>query len=219
MSDDSTVTGPLAPVTDGVVFVGTGPIEFDGTGPIEFDGPGSTAPLEDDALDDFMQALVVGISGLGPTLVRPRWQDEPPNLPARTVNWAAVGVTDREYEQYASVEHDPVGEGWDRITRNEQLEVLVSFYGPNCQGYGARFRDGLSVAQNREVLLLANMGISSVGELQRAPELIKNAFYKRADLPFVVGRQVIRTYAVRSLAAADVTLIGGPTALSIDVNP
>lgn len=219
MSDDSTEAGPLAPVTDGVIFVGTGPITFEGDGPIEFDGPGDTPPLEDDELDDFMQALVVGISGLDATLVRPRWQEEPPNLPARSVNWAAIGVMNRRHEQYAYVEHDPAGEGWDRITRNEQLEVLVSFYGPNCQGVGARFRDGLAVAQNREPLLLANMGISDVGDLQRAPELIKNAFYKRADLQFVVGRQIIRTYAVRSIVAAHATVQGGPTTNTIDVNP
>jgi hypothetical protein len=215
MSDDSTASGAIAPVYDSVVFVGTGPIAFDGVDPITFTGPGSPDVLDDDGLDDFFQELVVQISGLPAQLVRPRWQVDPPNLPARDVNWAAVAVVSREHEQYAYIEHDPIGEGFDRLTRNETLTVVGSFYGPRCQGIGGRFRDGLFIAQNREVLLINNMGLKEVSDLQRAPEVIKDAWYNRADVSFLVSRQIVRTYPVRSLQSAVASLRGGPLTINI----
>ena len=39
------------------------------------------APLEDQALADFFQQYVAGITGIAGNLVRPRWQAEPPNIP------------------------------------------------------------------------------------------------------------------------------------------
>jgi len=53
----------------------------------------TTSPLMDAALDAVFQALVVGITGLPGTLVRPRWQPVPPTQPSVTTNWAAIGVT------------------------------------------------------------------------------------------------------------------------------
>lgn len=163
-------------------------------------------PLEDDALDDFLGDVVAGITGLDrDTAVRPRWQQEPPNLPARTINWVAVGVARRTADTNAVELHDPTaasGAGADTIIRHEDLELICSFYGPRCQAIGSALRDGLAVAQNREALLAAGMALVSVSDLTKAPEMIKSAWYNRADLTVVVRREVRREYSVLSLLSA-----------------
>ena len=51
-----------------------------------------SAPLEDDALDAVLQAMVVGITGLSGDLVRSQWQVVSPKQPERYTNWCAIGV-------------------------------------------------------------------------------------------------------------------------------
>lgn len=178
-----------------------------------------TPPIEDDALDDFMGDVVAAITGLDrDTAVRPRWQAEPPNLPDRTVNWCAVGITHRKADTFASVVHGPTlggGEGADVLTRHEELDLLISFYGPACQATGALMRDGISIAQNREQLFLAGMGLVSVGDLTKAPEILKSAWYQRADLPLVIRREVRREYPVLNLISAPITLNAPPVVETI----
>jgi hypothetical protein len=48
-------------------------------------GPRDTPQqLVDGAWDDFLHDVIAGTTGLDPTLVRPRWQSEPPNIPTDT---------------------------------------------------------------------------------------------------------------------------------------
>jgi len=170
--------------------------------------PTSGAPLEDDALDDFFHGVVAGITGLANTVVLPRWQTEPPQFP--TGDWVAFGIMSRKADTFAYVGHDgdaAAGQGEDTMIRHEELELLCSFYGPNCQAYGAKLRDGLSIAQNREPLFLANMGLMAVGDLLRAPEMLKNKWVPRAELPFWVRREIQRTYPVLNLLSADGSVV------------
>lgn len=219
MTENTSATGgALAPAGE-LIFVGTGPIQFEGAEPIQWVGAGPPPPLEDDALDDFFQTLVVGVTGLEGKWVRPRFQTEPPNLPPATQNWVSVGVMNRTRDTYAAVQHDPVGEGWDSVSRGEDLELLCSFYGPNCQGIGAMFDDGLMVAQNREVLFHSGMELTSTGDLQKRPELVKERWYSRADLSVFLRRQVVRYYPVRSLVSALITMAAPPLDKSVTVAP
>ena len=179
-----------------------------------------TPPLEDDALDDFLHDVFQGVAGIAdPKLVRPRWQPDTPNLPDRSVTWMAFGIMNRSADTFAAVIHDgaaAAGEGADVVQRNELLDIMCSFYGPNCQATGALFRDGLSVAQNREVLFLNGMGLVSVGDLKKAPELVKNVWLPRADLPLVIRREIRREYPVLNLLSAQATLIAPPVTDVID---
>ena len=219
MTDNTSATGgPLTPSGE-IVFVGSGDIEFEGAGPIEWLGVGPAPPLEDDALDDFFQALVVGVTGLEGQYVRPRYQTEPPNLPPVTRSWAAVGVVNRIRDTYAAIQHDPAGEGWDSVSRGEDLELLCSFYGPNCQGLGAMLDDGLMVAQNREVLFHSGMELTATGDLRKVPELVKERWYLRADLSVFLRRQVVRYYPVRSLISALATIAAPPLDQTVTAAP
>jgi hypothetical protein len=160
-------------------------------------------PLEDDALDDFFQAMVVGITGLDPTMTRPRWQEDPGNLPDYGTDWCALAVVDRVAAAYPTwIGHLDQGDGSDELHRTEELTILVTFYGPHCSGYATKLRDGLQIGQNREVLLLNNMGLVETGDLRRVPELIKNRWTDRADLNVMIRRQVKRVYPVLSLLSA-----------------
>jgi hypothetical protein len=166
----------------------------------------SPGPLEDDALDDFIQEFVVGITALDGQYVRPRWQPEPPNLPPEDVNWAAVGIASREGDTYSVELHDPAGDGADIVIRHETLNILATFYGPASQAMAAKLRDGLGLAQNREPLFAQNMGLVSVGQLSRGPELVKNKWLPKVDLPFAIRREIRRCYPVLNLMSGQITL-------------
>lgn len=156
------------------------------------------APLEDPALTDFFQALVAGITGFPGDLVFPRWQEEPPNLPAFGVNWAAIGIVDGEPDTYAATLYQP-GTQQYQLQRHEQIDLLASFYGPCSRAYAQAFSDGLQIPQNREVLTLNTMGLTNSGRIQRAPARIKNRWTVRDDLPFRVKRGIKRVYTVPSI--------------------
>jgi hypothetical protein len=164
-----------------------------------FLAPTSTAPIEDDALDDFLQGLVVGITGLPGTLVRPRWQPGSPKQPEPSTDWCAIGVTDEDADENAAVIHHSDGDGFDEVRRHEVLTILASFYGPNSRGNAKLFRDGLQVAQNRETLFLQSAGLVDVSRMVAAPELTNQQWVKRVDLPFRIRRAVTRTYPVENL--------------------
>lgn len=176
MTADSTVSGPLLPFA-------------------------TPAPLEDEALDDFLQGFVVGITGMPGTLVYPRWQGEPPNLPDVGTDWAAIGVADREGDTYGAEEH--AADGVTYVSRHETLDVHATFYGPNAQSNAALFRDGLMLQQNHEALFLAGMGLHDVGQLQRSGDLIKMRWLGTSELPFKIRRIIVRGYPIRDLASLD----------------
>jgi hypothetical protein len=178
-----------------------------------------TAPLEDETLDDFLHDIVAGVTGLGGTLVRPRWQPEPAAIPSFGTDWLAFGIVSRRADSFAVEIHDGSGAngaGVDILIRHEELDLLCSFYGPNCQGYGSLLRDGICVAQNREALFLAGMGLISVGDLTRAPELIKNRWVPRCDLTMRLRREIRREYAVLNLRTAALS-VAADTIAQVDV--
>lgn len=167
------------------------------------------APLEDEALDDFLQAVVVGISGLAGTVVFPRWQTDVPNLPDAGTDWAAVGVTEQDPDTYAVTSHDPEGaddDGVDQLIRHETIVVKTSFYGPNAGKYMSLFRDGLQVEQNRAALTAAGFGLKQTSKPIRAPELVKGKWLNRIDLDLIVRRMILREYPVLSLLSANGTI-------------
>lgn len=168
----------------------------------------SPAPLDDAALGDFLQAMVVGITGLPGKMVRPRWQQTPPNIPARNTDWAAAGVTERQPETFAATQHvDDAGGGYDVLYRNEEISYLVSFYGPNAGSNVGVMSDGLQIPQNLEVLAAQRMGLIESAKPRRAPELIKNIWMDRYDLEIRFRRQIVRQYTVLTLLSAVGTVV------------
>jgi hypothetical protein len=171
--------------------------------------PEGDLPANDDDLIDFLQEMIVGVTGLDPALVRPRWQPEPPNVPAQSVDWVAAGVRLVRADAFPYVVHDPdgdAGQGTDKLVRNEILELFCSFYGPHSQGYAARLRDGMFIAQNREALTARAMNVIEAGEITRAGELVNNLWRTRDDFTLTLGRQITLVYPVRHLLSGEFQL-------------
>ena len=166
----------------------------------------SPAPLEGDALVNFFQEWVVGLTGLPGTNIRPRWQAEPPNIPKENVDWAALGIIRREADTFAAELHYPAALGYNEIRRHEVLHFLISFYGPNADNYVHILRDGMQLAQNLEILSLNSMGLVESGDVTVAPELLKEKWLYRTDLPFSIRRQIVRDYGIENLISTQVTL-------------
>lgn len=170
-----------------------------------------TAPVEDDALDDVLQAMVVGITGLEADLVRPRWQVVTPKQPEPGTNWCSIGVMTSTADTFAVMKHiagvsitDPAG---DLSIRHEQLEVLVSFYGPNAKSYLGVLRDGLGVSQNLEAAQASGLYFTGVMEPGRAsPEFINQQWVRRWDSALTFRRMVARAYLVNNILSAEVDL-------------
>lgn len=179
---------------------------------------GASTPLEDDALDDFFQALVSSITGMDGKVIFPRFQEEPPVPPNFEKDWAAVGILDHTPDWSAAMVHS---EDQDEFRRHELLDVLASFYGPNA-GYNCGvLSDGLQIAQNREPLTLSGMGLVETLGPKRAPSLVKMRWRNRSDLHITIKRQRKRVYPVLSLESADVGLeaeSGGKLVINTTVN-
>ncbi len=166
----------------------------------------ASSPAYGDALDDVLQSVIVGLTGIAGSLVRPRWQPEPPQQPAFTVNWVAFGLVRQVNDTFAYVGHNPAGAGSDEVQEDELLYVLHSFYGPECHSLCARFRAGLMLAQNRDALTAANIALVEVQEATHLPALLKERWVKRIDVTAVYRRRTSRTYNVLTITSGQLGL-------------
>lgn len=182
---------------------------------------------EDDELVNILQEMVVGVTGLDPTLVRPRWQPNPPAMPRPEVNWCAIGISDDLPDDNPFVAHDPTagaeGLGQDILARNEQITVLASFYGPNASGYAKFLRDGLYIEQNREALKEKMLYFVSAGTIRPVPDVRNLQWYPRQDISLRFNRGIERAYDVQNIATVVGTVHvddnGDGFEVQISVNP
>lgn len=174
--------------------------------------PSSALPPEDDAFDNVIQALVVGVTALPGNLVRPRWQPTPPPQPESTVNWCAIGVKEEDVQRgRAQITHDGAdngGLGSDTLQVNDEVEVLASFYGPNARQFANLFRDGLQVPQNREALALQGYRIPQMPTPGLfIPEIINQVTYRRVDMTFRITRANVTVWPIENLLEVQGDLI------------
>ncbi len=170
--------------------------------------PVDSAPTEDSALDDFLHDWVQGVSGFtDPTLIRPRWQPEPPIQPAFATNWIAFGVTNSKTDFDAYEAHDPtVGTGVDTLMLTEELELLLSFYGPSAVANALLFRAACRIRQNRDALVAASIGLIDASDVTILPTLMKERWVRRADLSVRLRRNDTRVFQIRTIVEADATV-------------
>lgn len=175
-------------------------------------------PLQDDALEDFLGDVITGITGLDrDKSVRPRWQEDPPILPDRSVTWCAVGVSSQGADSYAYSKTADDGVSEDQV-RHETLIILASFYGPQSGAISTMFRDGLQVDQNREELDRAGFGLIDATGPTAAPELIKEKWVQRSDILWRTRREIRRTYPILSLLSAHGTIVTERVEVAFDTD-
>lgn len=177
-------------------------------------------PDEDAALRAFLQATFVGITGLNKdTGVRPLWQPEPPPMPEPSVNWMAfgfdtIGTGGEPYEEPLEDES-----GIEQQT-HELIQVRCQFYGPAAHALTTRTRDGLFVAQNREGMYSAGVGLIRVSAPLHVPEKKNGKWYDRWDMTITMSREVRREYPVLTFLGASAAVVasrGGESVVEGDV--
>jgi len=183
----------------------------------------TSAPVQDFGLDAIFQKLIVGLTGLPGSLVRPRWQPVAPRQPDVTTDWCAIGVTDIEPDNdpvfyhagqfedgvvtndtmVVTADGTPVDasntNGQDNMQRQKVISLLASFYGPNGMANADQAADGLYVCQNQGILGSVNIGLVDVSNVTPAPDLINQMWVRRYDFTIRVRRQTKRTYSILNL--------------------
>lgn len=171
--------------------------------------PAGAPTPADGALEDILQPMVVGITGLPGKMVRPRWQSGNPKQPEPNVDWCAFGVMHTKQDTNPAIEHDGTGDGADQYQRHQDVTLLATFYGPNAQAYGQLLSDGMYVPQNSEALKALNMVFVEAGDLIAAPDLLNQQWVRRYDLRIRLRRKIERTYPVLNILSADTPVITG----------
>lgn len=163
-----------------------------------------TPVADDDALLDLLQPIVTGITGIDGTLVRPRWQpDDTPNLPEYSTDWVAVGIARTRPETFHTEQHVPDGDGYDLFITSEEVDVLMSFYGPNSQGNARRINNGIRISQNRAGLQAMGMDTLYVADPVTLPALLTGKWVRRVDVSITMRRRLAIRYNVLNILSAD----------------
>ena len=164
-----------------------------------------------EALENLVQQYLVSISGVEPSLVRPRWQPDPPRAPGFDVDWLAVGVENiaRSWQPYQ----------WIRtLVRRETITVALTAYGPNSMGLVALIQDNIQQSLNHGVLSENGLKYIRSTDIVAAPELVNSKWLRRHDINVILGRAVTREYDVLTIASANVILNSDmPSSQSIEV--
>lgn len=179
-------------------------------GPQIPENPGPAGwPLSDDQLDNFLHDMIAGITGIDNTLVRPRWQPEPPLRPGLHTNWVAFGMTSTKPDYapvFIHVGSGNDGEGYDALQQMEELTILCTFYGPQNEMYASFLQRGLWVDQNQAIMRANAVGLVEVGGQTHAPELIKERFWPRTDVQFILRREVRYDYKVLNILRSQASI-------------
>ncbi len=156
--------------------------------------PDGEAIPNDQLLEDILQGLIVGVTGLSGEWVRPRFQTEPLPIPKITQDWVAFAV------QNQTPDDGPYFEQSENQTsiRHERLEVFLSFYGPNGQMYANRLVNGLAIPQNMDQVFKHGIKFVEVGRVLTAPDKINEQYVHRFDVTAVFNRKTKQAHLIKT---------------------
>ena len=157
----------------------------------------------DQSLEDIFQGLIVGVTSMAGKWVRPRWQNEPPPMPAIGENWCAFGVKtiradDGPYFHQNAEDMDSV--------RHEGIELTLSFYGNHGQSIANIFKDGLTIPQNIAQLRQKKIKYIGCSEIVTAPDFLNQQYVHRYDLVASFRRKTKRTYAIKTFNSFEIKI-------------
>jgi len=143
--------------------------------------------------------VIAGCTGIGESLIRPRWQREPPQRPRHDTNWVAFGVQTINQDAWAAE-----GDGFS--ARHEQIEFLCSFYGPDAMDNVARFTTTAQLSANLELAEYYGLYYGSCSQITPAPVLLNEQYYNRYDVTVEYRRRVELRYDVLTVSSTAVDL-------------
>lgn len=150
-------------------------------------------------VERFFHGVIMGLTGIDKTLIRPRWQPNAPIMPANNIDWIAFGVSELNHDATAYTVETEID---SNLIRHESYAVLCSFYGPNAQTNYRKMRDGLEIGQNRDSLFVNKMGYTTTSKTTHAPELVNDVWFDRYDAKFEFAREVIKSYNIFEIESA-----------------
>ncbi len=153
---------------------------------------------------EFIQSLLVGLSGFNGSLVRPEWQQQGPKQPDIDVDWLAFGLGSATPDHNAYIEVDR--DGNPSLQRNELIPIIVSVYGPKSYDNIGMIRDGFQLTQNLVSMRQANVGFGYDTPAQHVPDFFNGRWFDRWRAEFFVRRQLNRTYPILTFASANGTI-------------
>lgn len=157
-------------------------------------------------LGQFVQTVLVGISGLPGPLVRPKFQVAPPKQPPEpTENWLAFALMEDTPDANAYLGMNSDGTAVE-MQRHSDLRIECSFYGPRAQELTELVRDGFQIPQNRAALFKANMGFVETTRAFRLPELVNERWFDRFEMGIRLRKETQRTYPILSILSANGTI-------------
>lgn len=139
------------------------------------------------ALEDLFQAFIVSITGLEGSLVRPRWQPEPPPMPSITENWCAFGI------KTITPDDGPYFDT-DASIRHEKIELFLSFYGEQGQNISHQFRDAIALPKNLSQLKSEQIKLIEISAITTAPDFINQQYVHRYDVVVTFRRKTTRQF-------------------------
>jgi hypothetical protein len=158
------------------------------------------ATVNKEQLIDTLQETVVGVTGLSPDLVRPRWQPQPPPRPPADTSWVSIGIVSRTASDYPALRH--FNGGPSRLTRWSEFTLLASFYGPDGDELAEVLRDGLYMVQNLELLAAIGVKLTSVDDITAVPDVVNAQFIDHVDLSMRFAMAVDRDYNILDIASS-----------------
>ena len=124
-------------------------------------------------------------------------------------------------DNFAYEEHDPAangGAGADYVERDEELDVLCSFYGPHCHALAATLRDALAVDQDRAALRSVGIALTEVGRAVQVPALFTERWLRRVDIPITLRRRTRRVFKVLTIESGQLGIDNELYVTPIQVN-
>ena len=111
----------------------------------------------------------------------------------------------RKSDAHASELHADDGTS-STIYRQQELSVLLSFFGPGADETEARLREGVSLEQNRTYLTAAGFGLIDITDAIAVPALQNDRWQYRIDATLQLRRGVARKYPILNVLSLDETI-------------
>ena len=175
--------------------------------------PGWITPIPDDTpydeeLERILSRWISNVSGLPGKTMYPKWQpkDKVRPFPAPDTSWCAFGISDLPSTDYPAFIHQT--EDGSELSRHEDINCFISFYGPSGSANSSLFRDGISINQNNDELNTYGLSVTSFTRITPAPEVINSQWVRRYDMTVSLRRKIIRKYAIKNIVSAEVKFFG-----------